>query len=141
MTFATSAASATILSPSPWAKTPDWYKEKLRELLSSHIRRLQNATSFTLDQIARERLGWSRGNHLSQLTSPKLTHILSPASTLSMAKALELDGDETDQLVIIVMRANSDKGYDMTPEFLHRYEMAAFRKVCEKAKERGIRLY
>ncbi|WP_140914390.1 hypothetical protein [Methylomonas koyamae] len=136
ITSVTSSSTAT----SPWAKTPEWYQTNLRALLATHVHRLQSATGLTLDQIARERLGWSRGNNFTQLTQPKYKSILSPASALQMAKALELDNKETDELVIATMRANSGRLCEMTPEFLSRYEKSLARRLCAAAKKRGIRL-
>jgi hypothetical protein len=125
---------------SPWSKTPDWYQTNLRVLLMTHVHRLQSATGLTLDQIARDRLGWSRGNNFTQLTNPKYRSVLSPASALQMAEALELDKEETDELVIVAMRANSGRTCEMSPEFLARYEKAIVRRLCAAAKKRGIHL-
>lgn len=138
MTSTVSSSPATVASP--WTKTPEWYQTNLRALLTAHLRRLQSATGLPLDEIARKRLGWSRGNNFTQLTQPKYRCVLSPASTLQMAKALELDDEETDELVIVTMRANSDRTCAMSSEFLARYEKAVARRLCATAKSRGIRL-
>lgn len=138
--ISSTTSSTTVSVISPWTKAPEWYRANLRSLLATHLRRLQTSTGLTLDEIARERLGWVRGNNFTQLTQPKYKTVLSPVSTLKMADALELDKEETDQLVIVAMRANSDRGCQMTPEFLSHYEKAVARYLCRAAKSRGIRL-
>ncbi len=125
----------------PWTHTPEHYQKQLRELLGTYVQRLQLATGLTLDQIARDRLEWARGNNFTQLTSAKYKSILSPSSSLQMAAALELNEEETDLLIMITMRANSDKTSKLSPHFISRYDKAVFRFTLNKAKKRGISIY
>lgn len=137
----TTASTFTTASSTPHcSKNPEWYRQNLRQLIAAHLRRLQHATGLTLDQIARERLGWSRGNNFSQLTLPRYKNVLSPATALQMAAALELDDEETDEIVIVTMRANADRNCQMSPLFQARYDKALARRLCAVAKSRGIRL-
>ena len=113
---------------------------KLAEVLDSYITRLTIATGLTLDEIGQKRLGLKRGNHLSQLRSGKPAYVLSPALAMELEVALELNKVETDELVILTMRANSKRSSNMTPEFVNRYEVAILRKVVYAARGKGIRL-
>ena len=143
MTSPTLATSSPAISPaaaSPWSQSPEWYQLKLAEVLDSYITRLTIATGLTLDEIGQKRLGLKRGNHLSQLRSGKPAYVLSPALAMELEVALELNKVETDELVILTMRANSKRSSNMTPEFVNRYEVAILRKVVYAARGKGIRL-
>ena len=89
--------------------TIQWYREELAAFLGKHIKRVTTSAGISLDEFAQERLGLKRGNHLSQVKSGKEKYVLSPALAMRLATALVLVEEETDELVFLVMRANSDR--------------------------------
>ncbi len=136
-----SPSYTTTTAPStPWMHTIQWYREELAAFLDKHIKRVTTSAGISLDEFAQERLGLKRGNHLSQVKSGKEKYVLSPALAMRLATALVLVEEETDELVFLVMRANSDRSSSMTPDFLHRYDLAHARKLVRKARADGIRL-
>lgn len=139
-TPSTSSTSAGAAVRGPWSREPQWYRARLCALLVQYIERLESTQGITRKELATVRMGWQKPNHLSQITLVKYDTALSPASALQMAQALELDADETDELVILTMRANADRSAKMSAEFLARYEKVIARRLIAGAKRRGVRL-